>query len=84
LRFGLGGVSFNDSYYQGLNQNARIDQDNFMVIEPGIKLNVNLWKHIGLTGGASYRFVGGASRGFDSADYTAPVYHAGIRLKIWE
>ncbi len=83
LRLGVGGVTYADRYFEGWNR-AQIDQDYFFVAESGVKLNFNLWKHVGLTGGVSYRFANGVDRAGSDSEFTGQVYHAGLRFKFWE
>jgi hypothetical protein len=83
VRLGVGGVTYSDRYFEGWNR-AQIDQDYFFVAEPGVKLNVNLWKNIGITGGVAYRLASGVDRAGSDADFSREVYHVGLRFKFWE
>lgn len=84
VRVGLAGVSYVDRYYQGQNTNAQIDQESFFMAEPGAKINFNLWPHLGITAGAGYRIAAGVDRAGSDSDFTAPVFHVGMRVKLFD
>ncbi len=83
LRMGVGGVTYSDRFQQGVFNSGLIDQDYFFAIEPGIDLTINVSKHIGLTLGASYRFVEGVNNAGTKADFQQPFYTAGLRFRIF-
>lgn len=53
--FGAGGISY---VSQGVNHNNNLIEDSkaFLLIEPGIEIELNLTRHFRFTMGASYRF----------------------------
>ncbi len=83
IKIGMGNVTYTDRYYEGISS-ARLDQETFFVAEPGVKMNVNLWKHVGFTAGAGYRITAGVDRAGSESDFNQAVYHVGLRCKFWE
>jgi hypothetical protein len=53
--FGAGGISY---VSQGVNHNNNLFEDSeaFLLIEPGVEIELNLTRHFRFTMGASYRF----------------------------
>lgn len=84
VKMGVGGVTYVHRFREGALNNARVDQDYFFVIEPGLDLSFNLSKNIALTTGASYRFAEGVQNAGTNADFAALFLNAGIRLRFSE
>ena len=83
LRIGVGGVTLTDRYYQGLNSNARVGQDYFLMMEPGLDMHINLFEHLGLTTGVSYRFAYGVDNAGVNADFNQLFFNVGLRIKLF-
>lgn len=84
LSLGVAGVTFSDRYVQGsLNYSGRIDQDYFFAAEAGVRLSVNLFERMALSGGASYRAVQGVGSAGTDNDFTAPFFNLGLRFKFF-
>ncbi|MCA1750842.1 MAG: hypothetical protein ABR572_02670 [Cryomorphaceae bacterium] len=84
LSVGVAGVHFNDRYQQGsVNYSGRLDQEYFFAAEAGVNLHVNLFEHMSLTAGASWRLVDGVSRAGANSDFSAPFFNVGLRFKLF-
>ncbi|MFH1050294.1 MAG: hypothetical protein V1779_05105 [bacterium] len=74
---GAGGASFTP-YRYGMNNNMgydnnRYDNSAFFVVEPGIGVELNIFKFFRIELGASYRYISGMDlNGFGSAWYNEP------------
>lgn len=82
LRVGLGGVTYVDRFQQGVLNTGRVDQDYFLVVEPGLDITINLSKHVGITTGASYRFVEGVQNAGANSDFNGFFFNAGLRFRL--
>ncbi len=82
LRVGVGGVTYVDRFQQGVFNTGQVDQDYFLVIEPGLDITINLSKHIGITTGASYRFVEGVQNAGANSDFNRLFFNAGLRFRL--
>lgn len=84
LSLGVAGVTFSDRYLQGsVNYSGRIDQDYFFAAEAGLRLTVNLFERVALSGGASYRAVQGVGTAGTDNDFTAPFLNLGLRFNFF-
>jgi len=85
LTVGVAGVTFNDRYLQGSqNVSGRLDQDYFFAAEAGVNLHVNLFRHMSLMAGASWRLAEGVNQAGSNNDFTAPFVNAGVRFKLFD
>lgn len=84
VSIGVAGVQYNDRYQQGsLNYSGRLDQDYFFAAEAGVNILVNLFEHMSLTAGASWRMVDGVGDAGTNSDFNAPFFNAGLRFKLF-
>lgn len=84
LSLGVAGATFSDRYLQGsMNYSGRIDQDYFFAAEAGVRVSVNLFERVALSGGASYRAVQGVGSAGTDDDFNAPFFNLGLRFKLF-
>lgn len=84
VSIGVAGVHYNDRYLQGsMNYSGRLDQDYFFAAEAGVNLHINLFEHMSLTAGASWRMVDGVNNAGSNSDFNAPFFNAGLRFKLF-
>lgn len=82
LRVGVGGVTYVDRFQQGMFNTGQVDQDYFLVVEPGLDVTINLSQYIGITAGASYRFAEGVQSAGVNSDFNRLFFNAGLRFRF--
>jgi hypothetical protein len=84
IRFGLGGVSIIERYNTFAEARGQIAQDYFFAVEPGFDAYLNLFKHLSIGTGFSYRFTSGVNRAGTNRDFNQLFWHLGVRIRIFE
>ena len=81
---GIGYVSYNDEYYQTYNNSSTIADDHFFSCAAGLNINMNLFKHLGLSLGGRYRIASGVSKVGTDQDYSNYVLNASLRFRLYK
>ena len=91
LKVGMGYATYNDYYYPeqfnyyGYSTTYRqIADDAFFIVEPGLKVMVNLFKSISLSAGANYRLALGVNTIGNNANFSGLTFNTGLQFKINE
>jgi len=84
IDIGIGYASYSDDYFQTANNSRIIADDHFFSGTAGLNINMNLFKHMGLTVGGRYRISSGVIKVGTDNDYSNYVLNATIRFRIFK
>ncbi len=84
LRFGVGYTNYYDRYDNNNNNtNRSLIDDSYFIADGGLNLYINIFKHISLAGGATYRYASGVQRVGTNEDFNNYSFSGKLRFRIF-